>query len=101
LNTAQQLTFSQIKFYKGGRLKQDIIAYYKPNGYYVKGPREMELNTYNSEGESTGTEIKWVIDLFRFQNQEPSNPVQIQNTTKTEQPEISFGLIDDEAADDV
>ena len=67
-NSANQLSFSQIKFYKGGRLKQDIIAYYKPHGFYVKGPREMELNTYNSEGKSIGTEKKWVIDLFKFNN---------------------------------
>ena len=64
----------------------------------------MELNTYNSEGESTGTEIKWVIDLFKFQSQEPSKhmPNTVENKTETEpetdQLEISFGMDVEEAS---
>jgi len=81
MNTASQLTFSQIKFYKGGRLKQDIIQYYKPYGFYVKGPREMELNTYNTEGESTGSERKWVIDLYKFKDRKEENLDIVENPT--------------------
>ena len=65
-NTGKQVTFSQIRFYKAGRLKQDIIQFYKPLGFFVKGPREMDFNVFGENGEVTNVEKKWVIDLFRF-----------------------------------
>lgn len=56
-NSDYQIKFLKSKFilYKYKKLKTDLISYYKPLGFYVKGPFKININN---------TITKYIIELY-------------------------------------